>query len=158
MQQNEAFDPQAFLNMTTTDASVKRPPLTIGDYVGVIGEPTIRDWVSPKDPTKAGKAVDFMISLEVPPEEQARIGIDKSTLDIKDGFILDLTPAMGLDMAVGKNGGLRRYRDATGLNVPGQPFNIMMLQGKVIRVKIGHREYPEGSQEFFEDIKGVAKN
>ena len=30
------FDPQAFLDSTTTEASIKRPPLPIGDYTALI--------------------------------------------------------------------------------------------------------------------------
>lgn len=155
---NENFDPQAFLDQTMDAPLVKRPPLEIGDYIGVIGEITTRAWVSPKDSTKAGWAVDFPITVEVPPSEQVRCGLTQPTLQLKDGFILDLTESKGLDMSPGKNGALRRYREACDLNKPGDRFNIRMLSGKVIRVKIAHREYPEGSGDMFEDIKGVAKS
>lgn len=153
----DQFNAQAFLDMTMDQPLVKRPPIPVDDYIAVIGEPTIRPWVSPKDSTKSGLAVDFQLSIEVPAEVQAKLGLEQSTVNVKDGFILDLNASGGLDTSPGKNSGLRRYRDATGQNVPGAPFKISDLGGKVVKVKIGHREYPEGSGDLFEDVKGVAK-
>jgi hypothetical protein len=59
-------------------------------------------------------------------------------------------------MAPGKNGKLRKYREATNNNSAGKPFNIRMLGGQVVTVKIGHREYPEGSGDLFEQVAGIA--
>lgn len=152
-----AFDAKNFLDLEMDAPLVKRPPLPIGDYIAIIGEPTIRSWVSPKDPTKSGQAVDFQLSVDVPPDVGEQLGLTEPIVKIKDGFILDLTPGNGLDMAPGKNGGLRKYREATDLNKPGDKFNLRMLTGRMVRVKIGHREYPEGSGDLFEDPLGVAK-
>jgi hypothetical protein len=150
------FDTSTFLDFTTTEESVKRPPLPEGDYTAVIGDLTTREWVSPKDPTKSGIAVDVQLRIDVPGDVQEALGLTESTLKVKDGIMLDLTPQKTLDMSAGKNGKLRKYRDATNNNKAGQPFNIRMLSGQVITVKIGHREYPEGSGDFFEQPTGVA--
>ena len=40
-----SFDPAAFLDATTTEALVRRPPLPVGDYVGTVGEPKSREAV-----------------------------------------------------------------------------------------------------------------
>lgn len=150
------FDTSTFLDFTTTEESVKRPPLPEGDYTAVIGDLTTREWVSPKDPTKSGIAVDVQLLIDVPGDVQESLGLTETTLKVKDGIMLDLTPQKTLDLSAGKNGKLRKYRDATNQNKAGQPFNIRMLSGQVITVKIGHREYPEGSGDFFEQPVSVA--
>lgn len=154
---NEAnFDPLMFLEMTMDAPLVRRPPLKVGDYIGTISELSIRPWVSPKDATKSGYACDYQAVLEVPPEEQARLGLTESTLKVKGGFMIDTVPGgKGFDMSPGKNAGLRRHREAVGLNKPGDSFNIRMLEGRVAKFKIAHREYPEGSGDFFEDLQGI---
>lgn len=150
------FDPNLFLDATTTEASLKRPPLPIGDYTAIIGEMTPRQWVSPKDATKSGMAIDVQLEIDVPGSVQEQLGLTQPTLKVKDGIMLDTTEAGGLDMSPGKNAKLRRYREATGLNIAGKPFNIRMLQGNAVKVKIGHREYPEGSGDLFEQVEGIS--
>jgi hypothetical protein len=148
------FDTSAFLDMTMDAPLVKRPPLPVGDYTAIVGEPIMRDWVSPKDPTKAGKAVDLFLEIDVPPAVVESLGLTQSTLKVKDGFILDLTPSGGLDTAPGKNGAIRRYRDALDMNKPGDRFSLRNMTGRVVKVKIGHREY---NGDLFEDVLAIAK-
>jgi hypothetical protein len=150
------FDPATFLDATTTEASFKRPPLPVGDYRAVIGDLATRPWVSSKDPTKSGIAVDVPLVIDVPGDLQEQLGLTQPTLTVKDSIMLDLTPSGTMDMSPGKNAKLRKYRDATGNNVAGRPFNIRMLQGQIVTVKLDHREYPEGSGELFEQVQGVA--
>ena len=40
----QLFDPIAYLDITLTDPTEKRPPLTPGDYTAIIGEVTDRKW------------------------------------------------------------------------------------------------------------------
>lgn len=150
------FDPAAFLDFTTTEESVKRPPLPIDDYTAVIGDLTTRSWVSPKDPTKSGIAIDVPLVIDVPGDLVESLGLRESTLTVKDSIMLDLTESGSIDMGPGKNGRLRKYREATNNNKAGQPFNARMLSGQVVTVKIGHREYPEGSGDLFEQVVGIA--
>lgn len=137
------FDPTAFLDATTTEAATKRPPLAQGrDFIAVIGEPKIRKAAGKKDPTKEYTFVDFPLDIDLTayPDEMQRLG-GVTKVSITDGGSLDFNDAGMLDWAPGKNGKLRRYREATDLNTPGQPFSIRMLQGRLVTVKIGHREY-----------------
>jgi hypothetical protein len=85
------------------------------------------------------------------------VGLTSPTLELKDSIMLDLNSGGMIDYSPGKNGGLRRYRDATDLNKPGVPFKARDLVGRMVKLKIGHREYPEGSGDLFEEIKGVSK-
>ena len=120
-------------------------------------EPESRPWVGVKDPTKSGVAVDIPVEVDVPPEVRERLGLTLPTIKTKYGFMLDLTPTGGIDQAPGMNRSIRNLREALDMNKPGDSFRLASVAGRVIRVKIGHREYPEGSGEFFEDVVGVAK-
>ncbi len=152
-----AFDANSFLDVSLDQPLLKRPPLPVGDYVGIFGDAETRPWVSSKDPTKSGIAVDYPVTIDVPYDVQQSLGLDMPTIKLKYGVMLDLTPTGGIDQAPGKNGGLRRLREALDLNKPGVSFNLRQPTGKPARFKISHREYPEGSGDLFEDIVGIAK-
>lgn len=151
-----SFDASTFLDFTTTEESVKRPPIPVGDYLGIIGELTADDWISSKDPTKSGKKFIIPITLDLPEDVWTAAGLNSGQLLVTDTAMLDITPQGSLDYAPGKNGKLRKYREATNNNKAGQPFNPRMLTGQAITVKIGHREYPEGSGDLFEQVQSVA--
>lgn len=150
------FDASTFLDFTTTEESVKRPPIPEGDYLGIIGELTASEWVSSKDATKSGMKFDVPITLDLPEDVWSAVGLRDGQLVVKDSMMLDLTPQKTLDFAPGKNGKLRKYREATNNNKAGQPFSARQLTGQAVLVKITYREYPEGSGDFFEQVSGVA--
>ena len=150
-----SFDPSLFLDASISEPTVKRPPLPVGDYLGVIGEVTARNWTGKKDPSKSGVAWDVPLVIEVPAEVQASLGLTSSTLQFKDSIMLDLTPNNALDNAPGRNGGLRRYREACDLNKPGDSFSARQMTGKVVKVKITHELY---NDEIMERVSGVTKS
>lgn len=161
METTSAFDPAAFLDATTTEAATRRPPLPIENpasadnlYTAIIGEPKIRAWTGKVDPSKSGFACDIPISIEVPAELQEKLKLQPQVILTGGGFI-DTTPQGAMDWAPGKNRVMRQYRDATGLNVPGQPFNMRMLQGKVVKVRVSQEMY-EG--DMLDKIAGVFKS
>ena len=57
-------------------------------------------------------------------------------------------------MGPGRNGGLRRYREACDLNKVGDTFSAAKMQGRLIKVKLTHELY---QGEIQERIGGVAK-
>lgn len=150
------FDAATFLDATIAEPSVKRPPLTAGaDFVGIIGEPKSRNWQGKVDPSKSGVAIDIPVEIDLtsrPEEPAAKGGVTKVTLS--DSIMLDLTPQGAIDNAPGKNGKLRRYREALDMNKPGDQFSFRAMQGRMIRVKIKHDPY-EG--EIYDKIDNVAK-
>ena len=148
-----SFDPSAFLDATITEPSTKRLPLPAGrDFTGVIGEPKSRTWQGRNDPTKSGVVVDVPIEVDLAAYPDVQIGATKVTLT--DGIMLDLTDAGAIDNAPGKNGKLRRYREALNMNKPGDAFSFRAMQGRTIKVKISHRTH-EG--EIYDQIDSVAK-
>lgn len=156
-----AFDPSTFLDATTTEQSVRRPPLDPGDYTAVTGEIKARAWTAkkPEAKIKAGIAFDVPLTVEVPLEQQERLKLPSSTITMNDSIMIETTTQGNIDYGVGKNASLRRWREATNLNAPGVSFNPRMLGGKVVKVKIGHRIAEEGPSvgEIFDEIQGVAK-
>lgn len=149
-----AFDPSTFLDATITEALVKRPPLPVGDYTAVIGEVKARQWTSTKGEGRSGVAWDVPLTLEVPAEIQASLGLTQATLNLKDSIMLDLTDSGMLDLGIGKNNGLRKYREACDLNKPGEAFSARMMTGRAITVKLGHELY---NGEPVERINGVTR-
>ncbi len=150
------FDPSKFLDATTTEALVKRPPLPIGDYVGTITDISVREWNSkkPDAKVKSGIAFDLKVELDMTayPHAQEVVGVPKITLT--PGIMIDTTASGAIDWSAGKNGALRRYREALGMNTPGETFSPRQMVGRLLRVKIKHREY-EG--EFYDEVDSVSK-
>lgn len=149
-----AFDPNAFLDAQINEVNEKRPPLPTenpedpnGLYTALIGEITTASGEIGKGDRAGQPWISMVVPLQiqVPPAVQA-LGLPPM-LTITDRAFLDLTPQGGLDNGKGKNRQQKAYRDATGMNVPGQTFAWRMLQGKVVKVKINHELYNEAIQE-----------
>jgi len=149
-----AFDPSLFIDATTEKALEKRDPLPAGDYTAVIGEITARTWRGRADPNKSGVAWDIPLTIDVPIEVQEGMSYDP-TFTVKDSIMLDTTPNGGPDWGKGKNNRLRKYREATNLNRPGETFSPRMMQGRVITVRIAHEVVGE---DIFERVTGVAQS
>lgn len=157
MQMN--FDPNAFLDLPIEEAFERRNPLPAKDYVSVIKEVTVRQWSSKdkynEDGTlKSGVAYDVMHSIQIPQDLRESLGYDKDSLDIKDSIMVDLNAQGGLDTAKGKNGAMRRYREALDMNKAGETFRPRSMAGRMCLVRIKHEEYQGNLQER---IDGVAK-
>lgn len=147
------FDPASFLDATISEPTTKRNPLPAGqDFVGTIGEPKSRTWQGKKDPTQSGVVIDVPIEVDMSAYPNVKVGATKVTL--VDGIMLNLTDDGAIDNSPGKNGKLRRYREALGMNEAGTPFSFRAIQGRQIRVKIKHEVY-EG--ETYDRVDSVAK-
>lgn len=159
------FDPSSFLDATVEGASTARPPLPAGGaFPATLGEPKMQRWAN-KEGTNAGLKAVIPVEFDVaslPPNVQALFVVPEGGEAIKkivisDDIMLDVIEINGnftIDMAPGKNGRLRQYREATNLNSQGQAFNIRMFQGRNILAKIKHDLY-EGT--IYDKIAAVAK-
>lgn len=157
---NSAFDPTLYLDATISEPSVRRPPLPAGrELVGIVGEVKPRTWQSKDDPTKSGIAVDIPVKIDLAayPDLQQVVGATEVTLT--DGLILDVVPGSGaIDNAPGKNSKLRRWREALDLNKPGDTFSFRLMQGRMVKVKIGHRiDNRVTPPETYDQIDGVVR-
>ena len=153
-----AFDPKQFLDMQFNDAnSTQRIPIPAQEHVAVIEKVETRAWQGKADPSKSGLALDVTYTID-DPNVKALLGRDKVT--VTQGIMLDITPTGGLDFSKGRNVQLGRVREACGLNTPGAPFGFRMLEGKVVKIVVGHRPSDRpGAQtgDVFEDVNAVVK-
>jgi hypothetical protein len=151
------FDPAQFLDIELSAPLVRRPPLPVGDYIAVVGEVRAESWAGKPGGTAEGKSgmkYTVPLAIEVPPAVQTQLGLTSSVITLTDGIMLDLNEGGTIDTGPGKNGGLRRYRDALDMNKPGESFSARKMQGRPIRVKIEHAIY---QGEAVERIGGVAR-
>jgi hypothetical protein len=147
------FDPSQILDLTTTEESVRRPPLPTGEvYTGEIADVSVRINQGKQDPSKSYTGVDVKIKFST-----AHIAGQPEFVTVKDGFLLDLTEAGQLDMSAGKNGRLGRYREALGMNVAGQPFSIRQMQGRPIKATIKHKADEKDPSVLYEEVAAIAK-
>jgi hypothetical protein len=155
MSEVSAFDPNQFLEATTTEVNERRNPLPTenpatpdGLYTAVIGEIKTDSGVIGKGEKLGQPWVSMLIPLkiEVPAEVQQAFKLD-STFTLTDRAFLDLTPQGQEDNGPGKSRQKKAYRDATGLNVVGEPFAWRMLSGRVVKVKVVHEMYNGVPQE-----------
>lgn len=146
------FSPEAFLDMQVTESNdTKIIPVPVGTYNAVVTEVKCVSWAKKDDPSVGGLKLQITWELDSP-EVKALLGRDKVT--VRQEQMLDITDAGGLDMGKGRNVGLGRLREATGLNTPGQPFAFSMLTGRMAKVAIKHRV---NGDEIYSEVGGVAK-
>ena len=148
------FDPAAFLDMETTEELIRRPPLPVGDYTAMVGEVVAKPWQGVKDTSKSGMKYEVPLKLQVPPALQSELGLTQDTITLTDGIMLDLTEGGLLDYGIGKNGQLRRYREALDMNKKGEVFSARKMQGRLLRVRLTHEIWQNDIQER---IGGVSK-
>lgn len=145
------FDPSTFLDVSLNEAnSTVRNLVKEGEYPAIVDKVDVRPWTS-KDQTQNGLAVDMLWSIQ---DEAMKAEFGQDKILVKQGIMLDLNSAGGIDTGKGKNVPLGKLREALGLNVAGKPFSFRMLEGQMGKVLVKHRVV-EG--EVFADIKGVAK-
>lgn len=148
------FDPQAFLNATTTTVDEKRDPLPEmnpedpnGLYTAIIGE------IGSNSGEKDGKPwlqMKVPLKIQIPATMQETIG--RKELTITDFVFIDLTEAGAIDNSKGRNNRRRIYREATGQNTPGQAWAPSMLQGRPVKVQIKHDLYNDAITEKVRNI------
>ena len=148
------FDPTAVLDAQITESNEKRPPLPTenpdaadGLYIAQIGEITTASGIIGKGDNAGKPWISMVVPLriQVPPSLQST-GLP-AELQLTDRVFLDLTTNGQMDNSKGKNRAQRNYREACGLNKPGETFAWRMLQGKVVKVQVKHELYQEAVQE-----------
>jgi hypothetical protein len=145
------FDPSNFLNATFTEANATQSePVPIGEYNAVIEKVEAATWQS-KDGTSSGLKLNVFWNVD---DAGVKAALGRDKVVVKQDIMLDMNEQGGLDMGKGRNVTLGRLRDATGLNVNGQPFSPTMLTGKVAKISVSQR--PVGDA-IYNDVKGVAR-
>lgn len=151
-----AFDPKMLLQSTFTEASsLVRIPIPIGEHLAVIEKIGMSSGTG-KD-GKVWARLDLTYNLDSQAVKDA-LGRDKVTLN--QGIMLDRTPEGGLDFSKGRNVTLGRLRESVGLNTPGAPFGFGMLEGKVLKIVVGHTPSDRpGAQpgDVYENVNAFVK-
>lgn len=159
---SEIFDPSQFLDMPMDAPLERRPPLPLQDYTATIQELNVNQWKS-KDKyntdgsPKSGIKYDVKLVLEIPGDVQEKLGVTLPNFTLQDGIMLELNDQGGIDGSVGKNRQLRNYREALDMNKVGESFKASNMIGKLLKVRIKHEIYPEGSDNIIEKVAGVAR-
>jgi hypothetical protein len=148
------FDPASLFDTTTTEVNdTKILPIPEGEYLAVIEKAEVSTWQS-RDGTKSGLRLDVHYLID---DEGAKAATGRDKLTVRQGIMLDLNEAgNGLDMGKGKNVGLGRLREATDLNIPGQPFAMAMFPGRLVKIKVSQRP-GDDAETVYNDVKGVTK-
>lgn len=145
------FDPTTFLNTTVDEAmDTKLIPVPAGEYLAVADKVDIKQWAA-KDGSSSGLKLEISWSID-DPEVKSLLGRDN--IKVQQQQMLDLTDEGNLDLGKGKNTGLGRIREALDLNTPGEPFSFGMIQGRLAKVAVSHREY---QGDIFAEVKKIAK-
>lgn len=146
------FSPEQFLDLQVTDSNdTVVVPVPVGEYLAVVKEVKIRPWQSKADPSKAGIALDLQWTID---DAGVKALLGRDEVNVKQGVMLDISEQGGFDMGKGKNIGLGRLREATGLNQAGQPFSVTMLTGRMAKVRVEHRAVDD---QIFAEVKAVAR-
>ena len=153
------FDPSVFLDAQTTEVNEKRPSIPTenldspdGLYTAVIGEIKTDSGAIGKGERAGQPWISMVIPLKLQLGAASQALGLPAEFQLTDRAFLDINPQGGLDNSKGKNNQQRKYREATGLNNPGEPFAWRMLTGKVVKVKVAHELYNDAIVEKVNQI------
>ena len=159
MTEQSVFDPNIFLDAQTTEANEKRATIPVenpdsedGLYTAVIGEIKTDSGTIGKGDNIGQPWISMIIPLKLQFGPKVQVLELPAEFQLTDRAFLDLTPEGNLDNAKGKNRQQRTYREATGLNQPGEPFAWRMLEGRIVKVKLSHELWEGEIQERIAQI------
>lgn len=149
------FDPSQFLDMTIEgDNSTVAIPVPAGEFAAIIDKVDVRQWTKRDDPTVSGLTLEVFWAIE---DDGVKEMLGRDKVLAKQGIMLDITEAGGLDMGKGKNVGLGRLRAACNLNNPGQAFSFQQLPGQFAKVTVTHRTDKDDPEKIYAEVKTVVR-
>lgn len=142
---SSVFNPDTFLNTTTTDANeTSYTPIPEGEWKAQIKK------IEPRG-AKEAALLDVFWGVDEP-EVVEQTGMASPI--VRQSVFLDITETGGLDKGKGKNVQLGKLREAVGQNQNGKPWQPGMLIGQVAKIKVVHRMYLDAPQA---EVRGVTK-
>lgn len=149
------FDASSFLDMTIEgeNSTVVIPP-PAGEFPAMVDKVDVRQWTKRDDPSVSGLTLEVFWAIEDASVKEL-LGRDKVL--VKQGVMLDITEAGGLDMGKGKNVGLGRLRAALGLNDPSRAFSFQQLPGQMAKVTVSHRTDKDDAEKIYPEIRTVVR-
>lgn len=155
-----SFDPDAFLNQTTTDAnSTIIEACPEGEYKATVddGDKAIqfREFNSTKGTGQVYHQMQVFFNIL---DDNVRAQLKRDKVLVPMNIFLDVTDSGQLDTGQGKNVGVGRLRAALDQNTPGQPWGPAMLKGKgPIMVKVTQRSDKNDPNNKFAEVSRIAK-
>lgn len=147
------FDSAAFLSETTTEAlDTRLTPVPPGEYSAMISKIEGRQTPNKNDPSQVYTIVDITYLIDDQSVKEAT-GLDQPT--VRQSLFLDMNDAGKLDTGKGKNVGLGRLREATGLNKPGEPFSFDMLMNQPVHILVEQTPDKNDSSIIYSNVKRV---
>lgn len=150
------FNAEAFMASTVTEVnSTKVTPWPVADYTVQIKKIAARGGTVTKQGANFGNNwASLNLTVELP-KEFTPPGCNSQ---LTSSIMLDLNESgTGLDMGEGKNVKLGRLREAAGLNVPGQPFNPLMFEGRTVVASVGQRVDETDPSIIYNEFKNFRK-
>lgn len=155
--QVSGYDPSIFLGATLTEANTRRPPIPGGTTLrGVLGKPTTRQTEGKQEKNQGViyTWVDIPVELDLSQKPDILQIVGQEKVVLTHSFRLDISPnGQGLDMSPGKNNGLRQLRDALDMNKPGEPFQLLTVEGRPVMASIKNDPY---QGEIYDKIAAIA--
>lgn len=146
------FDPTAFLSATITSAnSTEMTPVPVGEYTAIAEKVELSQWQKKDDPTVTGLKLRVTWAIQ---DEALKAQLSREKVTVPQDIMLDMSDSGQLATDEGKNVALGRLRAAVDLNQAGQPFNFLMLQGRMAKISVTHNLYKE---QVYAGVKTVAK-
>jgi hypothetical protein len=145
------FDPNSFLAQTfegANDTSIT--PCPEGEFLAVADKVDMKQWSS-KDGSKSGLKLTVLWDIQ---DDAVKAHCGRESVKVPQDVMLDLTDSGQLDMAKGRNVRLGRLREALDLNAPGRPFSFAMIQGRMAKVKVGHRV---DGEDIYAEVRANAR-
>jgi hypothetical protein len=152
------FDPaQFFENEISSEMATKRVDPPAGRYNFQITEIALKKFDAKEPGGKDSYRLEF--TCEADAHQSAPDGSNIAEAIGRDKFFgrysgwADLTPSGAWELGPGKNITLGAIREATGLNVPGQPFRIGMLKGQVFNGDLYFRQDDKDPEKRYAEIR-----
>lgn len=151
------FSPESFMNAVMTDANdTKIIPCPPGEWSAQCVDAKARSGIIGKGDRAGEPWAQLVLTWETHDTAVTSV-TQRDPTRVIQSIMLDLTDQGNLDMGTGKNVQLGRAREATGLNVPGQPFSPTMFVGRSARVNVKHKIDERDGVTILAEVAGVAK-
>lgn len=145
----DIFDPVQFAEQVVTEQmDTKLIPVPVGTYNMLLEKYTVRQNQGKQDPTKVYVSLD--ITWEVL-DEGVKSQLSRDKVTVPQSIMLDIENGR-IAVGAGKNVGLGKLRQALGLNVPGEPFSLGMIAGRMAKGTVYHDPY---NGEIYSKVKSV---
>lgn len=148
------FDPNIFLQAEQTEVNERRQLLPVenpddsnGLYTAQIGEVKTDSGVIGKGDKQGQPWLAMLVPLKVDVPASLRESLKlPQQLTFTDRVFIELTPdGKGIDNGPGKNMHQKAYREALGMNKPGEAFAWYRTTGNLVKIKLNHEQNDDGS-------------